>query len=298
MKKAVVVVVCFYLNVVFGQDFKINLQEIQTEDKTFSGIIDDKYQITAYLKYNQLSTDNLGVYSVQGWYYYDNVKKKIPLVGVYDGNNGGNLILYSFKSKELIEKKLTFDYSGNTWEILDSIKAITDFDERFDTYDGQWTDGKKKLKFELYDKDYDVLKNYQLLNITDKTDSRIQELSNQTKNINLNAVIRYHYAFELIGYLKKQSETRILLKYEHLSRANIQGMCGAGYEIGYIILVYDEAYNLLQSQETQIESCLDNISNEEIKSTVKKIKKFKITDNDNKSKIITIDEKSIEIKTE
>jgi hypothetical protein len=286
MKKILFMFFCLYLNAGLAQGFKIDLQDVQTEDKIFTGSIDEKYDITAYLKFHELSVDNMGVYSVKGWYYYDKGKKKIPLVGVYDGQG---LTLFSFKAKENQDKVTEMEYSGSTGEILDSIKSMPGFDERFDTSTGEWSDGKKKLKFRFYDQDLDLYKNYQLLNITDNS---------ETKSINLNEIIQYHSDFELVGYLKNQSGIRILLKYEHLSRLNIQGMCGAGYEIGYIILLYDKDLNLEKIEETEIESCLYDISNEEIKSNQKNIKKFEVNDRDDKSKIVTIDEKLIQIKIE
>lgn len=294
MKKAALVLLFFYFNSAVCQNFTAQLQEVQTEDRLFSGSIDQKYDFTMYLHYNSMSMDNLGIYSVKGWYYYENVKKKIPLVGIYNGNDGGNLVLYSFRSKEKQDKILEFDYMGSTWKVLDSINALTDFDEKFDTSNKEWSDGKKKLKFDFYSRDYDVLDNYQLLTIVDKTAKSQDEA---TKNINLNAIIRYHYGFELVSYLKKPSELKVLLRYEHLSRANIQGMCGAGYEIGYIILTFDSQFHLLDNQTLEIESCLDTLSNTELKSDSENIIKLKITDGNDMSKTVTIDKKSIEIKT-
>jgi hypothetical protein len=287
MKKTLLVCICLYLNAGFAQGFKVDLQEVQTLDKVFTGSIDEKYDITAYLKFHDLSIDNLGIYSVKGWYYYNKVQKKIPLVGVYDGQG---LTLFSFKLKENRDKVTGMEYSGSVWDVLDSIKTMPGFDERFDTFTGEWTDGKKKLKFKFYDPDLDIYKNYQLLNLTDNS---------ETKSVNLNEIIQYHSDFELAGYLKNQSGIRILLKYEHLSRLNVQGMCGAGMEIGYIILVYDKDLNLEKIEETPIESCLYNISYEEIKSNQKSIKKLEITnDSDEKTKIVTIDEQLIQIKIE
>lgn len=290
MNKTVIIFLFLCFNAAFAQDLKMTLQDVRTEDKMFSGMIDDKYEISVYLKYHELSPDNLGIYSVKGWYYYEKVKKKIPLVGVYDGQ----LTLFALKSTKLKDKVLTFDYPGMTWAILDSVKAITDFDEKLvfsdeDKSVNQWTDGKKKLKLDLYASDYQIHKEYQLLNISS---------GNKLKSINLNEVIRYHYGFELSGYKKTESTLWIMLKYEHGSRFNVQGMCGAGMEIGYIILSYDKDYNLLSSEETQIESCLDNIANDEIKTNQKSIKKYKVSDKNEKTKTITVDEKLIRITTE
>ena len=281
---------CLYLNYGLAQDLKINLQHITTEQKMLKGSIDDKYDISVYLKYYKLSDDNLAIYSVKGWYYYDKVKKKIPLVGVYDGA----LTLFSTKGKDRQDKILDFDYGGTTYEVLDTIQSIKDYDEKFvysvdDASAGEWTDGKKKLKLKFYTNDVSVSNGGEFLNINYKKGEF---------GISLSDILQSQSGFDLIGYNKTQNEIRILLTYEYNSRPNVQGMCGAGQEIGYVILIYDLNFNLINIEDLETESCLNGIYSEEIKSNLKNIKKLKITDDNNKSKIVTIDEKLIQIKTE
>ena len=290
MKKVIFIFFIFFFNFIIAQDLKIDIQDIRTEDKIFSGMINNKYNISIYLKYYKLSEDNLGIYSVKGWYYYNKIKKKIPLVGVYDGS----LNLFYFTNKQKQEKILDLDFKGSTWQVLDTIKVINDFNEKIvysenDSSNNFWTDGKKKLNLDLYTNDNEVTKEYQILNISYKK---------EYKTINLSDIISYHKNFQLVNYVKDKERISILLKYNYNSRNNVQGMCGAGQEIGYLILIYSLNFELVNFEEIEIESCLNNVYSEEISNDLKDIKKLKITNSDNKSSIVTIDEKTIEFKIE
>ncbi|MCV9927748.1 hypothetical protein OIU83_08805 [Flavobacterium sp. LS1R49] len=276
-----------------AQNLKIELQNIRTEEKVMTGSIDGKYPISVYLNFYNSSEDHMRIYSVKGWYYYENIKKKIPLVGIYDGG----LTLYSFKTKEQQNQVLNFESKGTIWEKIDILKNLTGFDEKFsysedDKSGNEWTDGKKKLKLELFNQDISILKEYQLLNIKNPKIN---------KNINLTDLGIYDRDFELVNFTNTATGTKILLKFDYNSRFNIQGMCGAGSEAGYTILNYDSNFSLITIQRAEIESCLNNVYYEEIKNDVKYIKKFKLSENGSDTKIaktITINEKLIEIKTE
>ena len=277
----------------FAQTLKVELQNIRTEEKVLTGSINEKYSITMYLKFYNSSEDHMRIYSVKGWYYYDNIKKKIPLVGIYDGT----LTLYSFKTKEQQNQILNFDSKGTVWQKLDTLKNLTGFDEKFsysesDKSTNEWNDGKKKLKLNFYNHDISLLKEYQLLNIKSTKISR---------NIDLSNLGFYDRDFELINFTSSPAGTKILLKFDYTSKFNIQGMCGAGSEIGYTILNYDSDFNLIDTQRAELESCLNNVYYEQMKSDVKHIKKFKLSEDGSNTKIakaITINEKLIEIKTE
>ncbi|MBF7091041.1 hypothetical protein IUY40_05765 [Flavobacterium sp. ALJ2] len=276
-----------------AQNLKIELQNIRTEEKVMTGSINSKYPISVYLNFYNSSEDHMRIYSVKGWYYYENIKKRIPLVGIYDGG----LTLYSFKTKEQQDQVLNFEPKGTVWKKIDILKNLTEFNEKFtysedDKSGNEWTDRKKKLKLELYNQDISILKEYQVLNI---------KSPQINKNINLSDLGIYDRGFELVNFANAATGTKILLKFDYGSRFNIQGMCGAGNETGYTILNYDSDFNLINIQRTEIESCLGNVYYEGIRSDVKHIKKFKLSENGSDTKIaktITINEKLIEIKTE
>ncbi|PJJ10296.1 hypothetical protein CLU83_3698 [Flavobacterium sp. 1] len=59
----------------FSQQKNISIESFRTNDRIFYGSIDDKYDITIYLKVENFSEDHLYVFSVKGWYYYNKVKK-------------------------------------------------------------------------------------------------------------------------------------------------------------------------------------------------------------------------------
>ena len=75
----------------FSEQFP-RIDRVCIEDKLIHGSIGE-YPITLYLKFHEYSY-HLGAYSVKGWYYYDRVKTKINLVGLY---LYGDLVLYNFK---------------------------------------------------------------------------------------------------------------------------------------------------------------------------------------------------------
>jgi hypothetical protein len=273
-----------------AQSLKIELQDIRTEEKVLTGTIDGKYPISVYLNFYNPSEDHMRIYSVKGWYYYENIKKKIPLSGIYDGE----LTLYSFKTKEQQNQVLNFESKGTVWQKLDILKNLSGFDEKFnysekDKLTNEWTDGKKKLKLDFYSDNTSILEEYQLLNI---------KSPKINKNINLSELGIYDRNFELINFANNPTGTKILLKFDYNSRFNIQGMCGAGSEVGYTILNYDSNFNLIDIQRAETESCLNNVYYEEVKNNIKHIKKFKLSDNGSNAKTITINEKLIEIKKE
>src|SRR6185437_1799558 len=127
----VAILCCFFFNEnVFAQqinntDTSVSLKKVTSTEKTFSGKLDGKYDITIYLKFFSISDANTAIYSVKGFYYYNSVKQKIPLVGIYDYNVG--LTLYYFTSTAKEDTLLNFKLSGsgaNFWDELDKYENM------------------------------------------------------------------------------------------------------------------------------------------------------------------------------
>lgn len=271
----------------------ISYEKITTEEKIFSGMIDDKYQISIYLKVFEMAEDMRYVHSVKGWYYYEKVKKKIPLVGVYDGG----LTLYVFKSKEKEDSVLSFNsIEGNFWEKFDRVKNMSGYEEKFvfDDIEGirpnEWKTPAKSLKLQIYDMDIRIRKEVEYLKVKQKE---------ETKYINISELNIGYFDFELITYKKIDTNLKLLLRYECYPAGNVQGMCGAGVEIGYVTLNYDEGFNLIDLQQVQIESCYSNIYAEEEPFKNPDILIFKVENGSNETtQKVTVDKEVIQIKVE
>lgn len=293
MKKIfqILLLVFFIYNTTFSQE--ISYEKIATDEKIFSGMIDDKYQISIYLKVFEMAEDMRYVHSVKGWYYYEKVKKKIPLVGVYDGG----LTLYVFKSKEKEDSVLSFNsIEGNFWEKFDRVKNMSGYEEKFvfDDIEGskpnEWKTPSKSLKLQIYDTDIRIKEEVEYLKIKQKE---------ETKYINLSELNIGFFDFELITSKKIGSNLKLLLRYECSPAGNVQGMCGAGIEIGYVTLNYDEGFNLIDLQQIQIESCYSNISYEEEPFKNPEILIFKVENGSTETtQKVTIDKEVIQIKVE
>lgn len=274
----------------FSQQKKISIENFRTNDRIFYGSIDDKYDITIYLKVENFSEDHLYVYSVKGWYYYNKVKKNIPLVGVFNPMTG--LTLFNTTDKAFEKKILDFDLQGVVWDKLDGIEAFKNYNEKFfisnnPKENNSWSNNNKNLKFTINNEleDIYVFEDFKFL----KIGSSIINLSN------------YHLNYKDLKIISKKestSEIRLLLKYEQYGNPNIQGMCGGAMDFGYVILVINNKNELIQFEEIEIEHCRAFVYSEGLEESNKKILKYKITDSSNDKEVIktiTIDTESIRL---
>jgi hypothetical protein len=242
---------------VSGQSKKPEVITIKTIEKMLSAHIDDKYSITIYLKLDRFSGDHDGIYSVKGWYYYDDKKIKIPLVGICDTN----LTLFNIASETRQKEILSMETQTGEifWDALERLKNNTDYNEKFsfDITDskisGTWKKGKTELGVKLYAPDLDIFKVQEFLQIPNVED---------VYSINLYDLNLYATDFAFDAMYRTKENVRVLLEYEFTSSPNHQGMCGAGIEKGYITLNFDARMNFQSAEDLRIESCLDNIMSE------------------------------------
>lgn len=272
----------------YSQQYKISLEHFHTEDKVLYGTIDDKYEITIYLKYSASSEDHMAIYSVKGWYQYNNIKKHIPLVGIYDFSDG--LTLYSLKDKSLEAKIADFNIPGDyVWKKIEYVKAITDFDEKFTISDdpakNKWTNNKKELKLNVVNlQDNSITNDFTFLKLDKDT------------TINLADFQLGYTRMEIINYITTKSEKKILLRYQEYANHNLQGRCGAASDFGFIILSFDLNNNLNYKEIEEVENCRGDIYSEDIPSADKSLLQFKIIDSSQEKEIettFTVDTKSI-----
>lgn len=265
----------------------VSLQTIKTNDKIITGSLDKKYNITMYLKVENYSEDHMYAFSLKGWYYYDNVKKPIPLVGI--SNPAGDLTLFNVTDKVLEKKILDFDFPGNgTWEKLDAIESFKGFNEKFiisDTKEGNtWESGSKKLSFTINNPE-----NHFLID-----DIRLLKIGNTTVNLSKYSI--NHDDLKIVSKKITPNEVRVLFQYEDMGNPNVQGQCGGATDSGYIILTFNNKTELTYLSEIQTDNCRSFIYSEPIKTNDNKLLKLKITESmgDKETfKTITIDTESV-----
>ncbi len=160
-----------------AQNKNISIEKVVVNDKLLTGTIDDKYKISIYLKFYASSGDDSQIYSVKGWYYYDKVKKKIPLVGIYYGD----LTLYVFKTKEQQDKVLNFKTNSNRfWEGMEELQNLQGYTEKFNfsCHDkknaGEWTNSNKKLNLRINNSSISIFNETEYLKI--KTHNKIKRI--------------------------------------------------------------------------------------------------------------------------
>lgn len=222
-------------------------------NRIFHAQIDGKYPITIYLEYQHRSECFLETYSVKGWYYYDKIKTKIPLVGIYDEG----LVLYNFATPNQENVVLNFEQTPFNCN-NDFFKSITNFNEKFviQYIDSLHISGVWKNKA----KELEVMFDLQSLNIK-QTNNYLLLPNKQWLCLNDYFYVLNHY--ELIAV--SDDNSRAIVKFESPSRNYVMGRCGAGSEKGYYCLYLDENSQLLRFEEFLVESCLDGIFLDQIK---------------------------------
>jgi hypothetical protein len=245
MRSKVTLIIILFAIQLLGQDNYPRIEKFIVYDKIFKGYI-DKYPITLYLKYKQTSRNHLGVYSVEGWYFYDKFETKIYLKGLY---NFHTLTLYHFNDISKGQDLLSFKEIKNTyWEDIEYYENLSDFKEKFVFSDEghSWFNGSNTLEVRVNQNDISILKVNEFL------------LLDSTIAFDLHNFGSWNWDFELLAH----NSRKYILKYEYTSRLNIMGMCGGGVEKGFLIFEFDKNNILYDSEDFIYESCNRSIFNE------------------------------------
>ena len=268
-----------------AQDKKVYINEFRITDQIIHGSIDEKYPITMYLKLDEYFEDGMSQ-TVSGWYYYDNVKKKIPLIGVCSDR----FSLYQFADQKRADSIRNFTSSASrVWEAVEDLSSRSGYLEKFEfaygdySYSGVWKNDKKELKVSFNTSD---------INLTGRNEFLVLQFSSQNKkHIDLKQFGPFYYGYSVFASKFDGTGCKVMLKYELSSRLNPNGMCGAGMEIGFVLLTFDAKGTLLDYREEQVESCLGNIWSEvtETPNTNGMKNTYKVTYSDEKEKTVTVD---------
>lgn len=264
MKKILTFTFILILSFFFAQ--KVELKKVTDTFQVFKGEIAGN-PVTFRLNYDNIIDCHQYQHFVDGWYYYDKYKKKIPLTGIY---NLGDLYLFNFgkdqkKTAHLFKEKINRDLI----EKSDSIAKALNVKEIINIK-GQERDKQATGNFFMRNKSLP-------LNLNTK-DTRIYRLNDYITIPNHKKINTYNFinnlgGNRLVSYSSGKSGNRVLLYFEELSNFNYCGMCGAGDgEKGYRVIYFTNDWNFKSYEDFLIESCLESIYN----TTLKRLKDQKI----------------------
>lgn len=229
------------------------------DDKLVSGKI-DKYPITIYLEFEQIFDLNSGyyhgIYSVEGWYFYDRIRTKIPLTGLY--YHYSDLILYNFSdttksnkllhlSEDLMEEYLVeeglIEEALEGQDLLKFYRNLSGYQEKFTLTDSEnyWTNNNKRLdvSIDLNDFSVDSHEFFEEYLILDST---------TTFDLHTFGVRKWN--FKIVAH----KENNFILQYGS-SSTSIMGNCGAGTERGFFQVQFDKNNKLIGFEEFIYGSC-------------------------------------------
>ena len=269
---------------------QVKIERIVLHDRIIHGKINDAFPITIYLNFHDYAADNFNYYSVEGWYYYDNIRKKIPLVGVYSGS----LVLYEFEKQTSRDSVLNLLGTGeNFTDQLDELFKKRNYKERFVldyqdfNYQGTWDNHKKNMPVSLNASDLSVdeLNDYLYVTFQGKP----------TYHYDLSWIGSVDHDYEIAASKVHEGKYRILLRYETPSSGNPNGLCGAGMEIGYVFLLIDESGEIIEFQEETVESCLGDVSSEKGPDSNDVVLEYLVYDNSDNERIVRINLANVSI---
>ncbi|WP_137904435.1 hypothetical protein [Chryseobacterium sp. 2VB] len=248
--------VFFFCFLTFALCQKVELKKVTDSSQTFTGEIGG-IPITIELNYTGIVDCDQYQHYVDGWYYYNKYKKKIPLTGIYDYY--GNLSLYNFGAKQKQNSKLLK-------EQITSLQKVEKTDEI-----AHKLAPKESIVFENSSQNTNPVPGHFYLNgkaqpaklFTGNT--MLYRLNNylylpNNKKINTYDFINKAGGNELISYSSGENGNRILLYFEEISNFNACGQCGASNgEKGYRVLYFTKDWNYKSYEEFLTESCRENI---------------------------------------
>lgn len=259
-------ILCFYLcsQKAICQITNAQVSPFKVDQKIITASINNKLQATFVLKQFEVSDIHSSVYSVKGYYYYDNDKYQIPLSGIYSGDYV--LTLYAFADESKDDTLLNLDYRyEDFWKSIDHFKNMNLYKEKFifeelaDSLIGYryFSDGiKQPVIWNNYE--VNITENFEILNITQKAKPEI--------HINLLNLGYIYKNYKVIAYKQSEEKLKVLLEFKYPSRHYLMGVCGSGQEFGLVYLELDENGLITKNQDFILESCLreigsDNLSN-------------------------------------
>ena len=247
---------------IYSQNWKIVPEIEEKRDIILKGKIANKYDITMCLRM-QGGVCGFEEYAVQwrnrelqGWYYYDNIKAKIPLIGYFNGSDNFEFRKedepYDYKYLELFVPANYFNDTINKKdctvpEYSEKFYNDKEFDFRF----MKWKKGKTELPVIM-----EVVHNIDLV-----TKARFIIYINgfEMSRLNISDLTKLKYIEYLELHDVKDTGDYIHITFDFYERTipggSGGGYCGAGVEtfIGYLRLNKDWSINKFEFK--QVHSC-------------------------------------------
>lgn len=255
--KNTLIIILFLLSIsVFSQNKVVAKAENSIQ---FKGSISGS-PITIFLKNQEIiDCDDFDRF-VEGWYYYDTFKIKIPLDGY---TKGCDMKLFNYgKNHKTVVAKLQNSVTNSTIDSLyrssHPVETLS-FDRCF------YSENKNKNRkgeFKNNAKTLEILVNTDDIFIGKKSEKF--KLPNQ-KEIDLRKVFAGYGGNQFYSLTEDVKENRAIFYFESISNHNACGQCGASEgEKGYRIIYFDKNWTIKKSEEFLTESCLSMISETKI----------------------------------
>ena len=252
----------FSLFLLFLSIFVFSQNKVVTKSQNsvqFKGSISGS-PITLFLKNQEILDCDEYDRFVEGWYYYDKYKIKIPLNGY---TKGCDMKLFNFgKNQKPVVSNLQNMVSNAT---IDSLYRNSNPVETL-SFDRCFYSEKKpktvKGEFKNDAKTLEILLNTDVIFIGKKSEKF--KLPNQ-KEIDLRKEFAGYGGNQFYSLTEDVKENRLIFYFESISNHNACGQCGASEgEKGYRIIYFDKNWTIKKKDEFLTESCLSMMSETKI----------------------------------
>lgn len=268
--------------------FSQNKVILKTEDsKTFKGTV-ASFPITLFIENKEIIDCDIDNRYINGWYYYDKYKIKIPLSGYI---NDCDMKLYYYGKNHLtISKRIVENIAhssiDSTYESYNPDEVLyfdncASSDEKNNNWKGTFKN-KNKISPIILDSDNSSFgEKYELFKLPN------------SKIIDLKKIFTGYGGNEFYSITEDKNENRLLFYFESISNHNACGRCGASEgEKGYRIIYFDKNWKIKKNNEYLIESCLENIYDTKIIKKSNSLIKYLIKESEGKSSTYLIVNKS------
>ncbi len=262
----------------YGQNKVISKTE---NSRIFKGTIQSS-PVTIFLENKEIIDCDRYDTFVEGWYYYDKYKIKIPLSGFV---KDWNMKLFNFGTNHLNYSKTLSKQAKNS--TIDSLYLKSNYQEALLFNRGLYSEVKgENLKgvFKTLKKSSEIVINSDNINILQE--SEIYKLPN-SKEINLLKLFSGYGGNSFYSSTIRKDQNRVVFYFESISNHNACGRCGASEgEKGYRVVYFDKKWNVTEKDEFLIESCISSIYDSKIvKKSTSEIKYKIINDGTYGSKV-------------
>lgn len=256
----------------FGQNKVVSKTE---NSRIFKGTIQN-VPITLFLENKEIIDCDRYDTFVDGWYYYDKYKIKIPLSGFL---KDWDLKLFNFGPNHVNSAMALRKQAKNS--TIDSLYCNSNYQEAL-LFDQNFYSNLKgdnlKGTFKTPKKSAEIVLNADHLSTLQEFE--IYKLPN-SKEINLLKIFSGYGGNSFYSSTIGKDQNRVVFYFESISNHNACGMCGASEgEKGYRIIYFDKKWNVIKKEEYLTESCISLIYDSKIVKKSNSEIKYKIINDD------------------